>query len=72
MTEVTDLQKRCETLRAALERAAFTANHLFQMIDQETWRSMGGDDQQGHYEGDYWAANVEEQIKEWKELAADV
>ena len=47
------------------DRARNLAKHLFQMIDRETWRATGGDDGQGHYEGDYRAANIEEEIRSW-------
>lgn len=41
--------------RYALRRAVYLAEHLFQMISPEEWRATGGDDGQGHYEGDYRA-----------------
>lgn len=49
------LKEQFETLRKV-------ADGLFQMIDRETWRATGGDDQQGHYEGDYRAAQMEEYL----------
>lgn len=45
-----------------LESLLKVAEGLFQMIDRETWRATGGDDQQGHYEGDYRAAQIEEYL----------
>lgn len=53
----------------ALDRAAFVAEHLMQMIDRETWRATGGDDGQGHYEGDYREEQTFAEIQKWKELA---
>lgn len=50
-----DLREQLETLRKIAEG-------LFQMIDRERWRATGGDDQQGHYEGDYRAAQIEEYL----------
>lgn len=57
-------------LRALLARAAFIAEHLHAMIDQETWRASGSDDMQGHYEGDYHAEQVLEEIQTWKAAAS--
>lgn len=54
--------------RAALARAAFVAEHLMQMIDPQTWRDTGGDDSQGHYEGDYHADATAAEISEWKAM----
>lgn len=51
-----------------LARAAFVADGLLGMIDQETWRATGGDDMQGHYEGDYHAAQVADEIRQWRSL----
>ena len=55
-------------LRANLADAAELAGHLFQMIDPQTWRDWGADDGQGHYEGDYRAEKVAEQIKRFRAL----
>jgi hypothetical protein len=60
-----------ERVTAALRGAAETASHLLDMIDRETWRETGGDDGQGHYEGDYRAAKVAEYIHGWLALAGD-
>src|SRR4051812_10934166 len=49
------LREELKTTRKNLKRATYIAEHLWQMVDQETWRSTGGDDGQGHYEGDYHA-----------------
>lgn len=54
--------------RAELARAAFVAEHLHAMIDTETWRATGGDDSQGHYEGDVHAERVAQEIETWKEI----
>ena len=64
-----ELSAQLEAAREALRRAAYVAEHLMQMIDPETWRLEGGDDMQGHYEGDYRAARLAEEIKEWAALA---
>jgi hypothetical protein len=60
---------RADQLEKELARAAYVAEHLFQMIDRETWRSTGGDDGQGHYEGDYRAEQIQEEIRAWAALA---
>lgn len=44
------------------------AERLFALIDRETWRATGGDDGQGHYEGDYRAEGVEAQLVELRKL----
>jgi hypothetical protein len=36
------------------------------MIDRATWQGAGGDDGQGHYEGEYWAEQMEQEIASWK------
>jgi hypothetical protein len=55
-------------MRETLARAAFIAEHLMQMIDPQTWRDSGGDDGQGHYEGDYRAEQIHAEIESWKEI----
>jgi hypothetical protein len=60
-----DLRADAMRLLLLLERAAYIAEHLFQMIDPQTWRDSGGDDGQGHYEGDYWAEQTWEEIESW-------
>lgn len=47
------------------DRARHLAKHLFEMVTLEQWRDTGGDDGQGHYEGDYRAAELEEEILSW-------
>lgn len=59
-------------LRDALGRAAFVSRHLMEMIDRDTWRASGGDDGQGHYEGDYHAEKTAEEIEGWAALAVPV
>lgn len=54
------------TLIEERDKARHLAKHLFQMIDHKTWRATGGDDGQGHYEGDYRAAGIEEEIRSWE------
>lgn len=56
--------------REALRRLAYIAGHLFQMVDRETWRGTGGDDGQGHYEGECRAEALEREIRELAVLAA--
>lgn len=51
-----------EKLMRQRDRAVFLAEHLFQMIPQSVWRASGGDDSQGHYEGDYQAEQIREEI----------
>ena len=55
--------------RTPLQHAVYLAEHLFQMIDRETWRATGGDDGQGHYEGDYRAEKTYEDILRLKRIA---
>lgn len=38
------------------------AERLFQMVPREAWRATGGDDQQGHYEGDYHQERVGQEL----------
>lgn len=56
-------------LREALARAVLLAQGLFEMIDRDTWRDCGGDDGQGHYEGDYHAEKVSAELTELSRLA---
>ncbi len=58
-----------ERLRETLIRAAFVAEHLIGMIEPQVWRDHGGDDGQGHYEGDYRAEETAEEIKRWRAIA---
>lgn len=43
-------------------RILLLAENLFQMIPPEIWRDHGGDDGQGHYEGDYRAEQVQHEL----------
>lgn len=61
-----------EKLRVGLARAVFLAQHIHAMVDTETWRSAGGDDGQGHFEGDYWAEQVSLELRELHDLAGAV
>ena len=45
-----------------LARVIYLAQKLHEMVPREVWRDTGGDDMQGHYEGDYHAEQV------WAEL----
>lgn len=53
-----------DCLRADASRATFLAVHLFQMIIPETWRDFGGDDGQGHYEGDFRAEQIDLELRQ--------
>lgn len=48
------------------DRARHLAKHLFLMVEPQAWRDSGGDDGQGHYEGDYHAEQIEEEIRSWE------
>jgi hypothetical protein len=50
----------------AHKRVLFIAEHLFEMIPQSVWRDSGGDDMQGHYEGDYHAEQVREELVKFR------
>lgn len=54
------------------ERLLFIAEHLFQMVPREIWRDHGGDDQQGHYEGDYHAEQTRVELAEHRTALASV
>lgn len=60
---------RAERAEAALARAAYVARNLLGMIPREAWREQGGDDGQGHYEGDYYAERAQKEIDEWEALS---
>lgn len=49
-----------------LDRVIFLAEHLFQMIDPQTWRDSGGDDGQGHYEGEYHAVQIRTELEGYR------
>ncbi len=55
-------ERLCATQKEALERAVYLAEHLFAMIPRETWRASGGDDGQGHYEGDHRAEDIQSEL----------
>jgi hypothetical protein len=63
------LAAELERVTAALRDAAETASHLLDMIPRQVWLDTGGDDGQGHYEGDYRAAKVAEDIAGWAAIA---
>jgi hypothetical protein len=67
---VAALEAERATLREALGRAAYIAEHLMQMIPRETWRAHGADDGQGHYEGDYQEAQLALEVKAWAALVS--
>lgn len=69
LDHVAELEAEVTQLREALARAAYVSRNLFNMIDRETWRAEGGDDMQGHYEGDYHAEQVSIEIEGWAALA---
>lgn len=70
------LQERIDELEDSLEleyvqhiekrfaRAVTLAKGLFEMIPTQTWRDAGGDDGQGHYEGEYRAEQIRQEIEE--------
>jgi len=70
MTVEEALAARVRELETALARATHLAEHLWQMVDSETWRDTGGDDGQGHYEGDYHAEQTREEIQRLAALTA--
>jgi DNA repair ATPase RecN len=55
---------REKELREKFERATWIAVHLFAMVTPEQWRDTGGDDGQGHYEGDYRAEQMRDELNE--------
>jgi hypothetical protein len=70
-TALPALAERCLALEEALRRTRYIAEHLYQMIDRDTWRATGGDDGQGHYEGDYRAEQIGLELRELAALAAE-
>lgn len=56
------LAARLEEAERAARRSLYIAEHLFGMVDQKAWRDSGGDDMQGHYEGDYRAETLAEEL----------
>lgn len=65
-TQDNNQREERDYLKDAAKRAVYLAEHLHGMIDRETWRAQGADDQQGHYEGDYWAEQTHVEIAELK------
>lgn len=65
------LEDKEEELRALLARAAYVADHLMDMIDQEVWRESGAIGPEGQYEGDYRQAQIALEIKHWVEIAGE-
>lgn len=60
--ELDDANRHILELKEQFESLLFTAERLFQMIPREVWRDQGGDDGQGHYEGDYYAERIEQEL----------
>lgn len=58
-----------EKYQDALRRAVFLGEHLWQMVDRETWRAHGAE-WMGHYEGDYHAEQVRDELAELKRVAS--
>lgn len=65
------LQTEVRRLRAENERLLHIAEHLFAMVPDDVWRATGGDDGQGHYEGDYRAAGLRDELAAMRERAAN-
>ena len=65
--EVADWHPEVQRLvQAEVKRLRTLVANLFQMIDPQTWRDFGSDDGHGHYEGDYRAEQLAEEINSWK------
>ena len=60
-------EARVAALEAALAEATNAVAHLNGMVD---WRDFGGDDGQGHYEGDYRAEQIHDDVLRWQSLAS--
>jgi predicted HAD superfamily Cof-like phosphohydrolase len=54
-----------------LARAVYLAAHLHRMVPRQVWLDSGGDDGQGHYEGDYRAEQVADEIHRLAAAAED-
>lgn len=52
-----------DSLEEQLESLLSLAEHLFQMVPREVWRDLGVDDGQGHYEGDYRAEQIQQELR---------
>lgn len=59
----TDASAALDELCASLTRAVYLGMHLHAMIPREVWIDSGGDDGQGHYEGDYHAEKVAVELR---------
>lgn len=59
---LTELAERANAAERGQARAADIALGLFQMIPVDAWRDHGGDDGQGHYEGEYRAAAIQDEL----------
>lgn len=66
------LEDQIFELQLRLNRAVYVAHSLFNMIDTQTWRDTGGDDGQGHYEGEYRAERVLMEIRDKFKSTIDV
>lgn len=66
----TDANAALEELSAGLTRAVYLAMHLLAMIPRDAWLATGGDDGQGHYEGDYHAERVAAELRRLGDLVS--
>jgi hypothetical protein len=57
------------TDRERAERLLFLAEHLFEMIDRETWRAEGAE-YMGQYEGDHHAESVLAELRDHRAALA--
>lgn len=57
-------------LTERLDRVLYLAEHLWQMVPQAAWREHGAE-WMGHYEGDYHAEKVRDELAEARALLAD-
>ena len=65
--EIPDWHPEVQRLvQAEVKRLRTLVTNLFLMVDQDAWRATGGDDGQGHYEGDYRSEQLAEEINSWK------
>ena len=65
LAQIEAIADEADRLARERDRARHLARHLFEMVTFEQWRDTGGDDGQGHYEGDHRAAELEEEIRSW-------
>jgi len=61
-----DLCDKCK-LAEERDRARVLARNLFAMVPRWVWLDSGGDDGQGHYEGEYRAEQIQQEIAGWEE-----